>query len=116
MISSQDLNKLLTRYREEGYPNGVSVEEFAKNYGVDPKVFNNWMRAASQRMVQVKVIHDEPKRPKAEATAQQAAESSTPQKKIAKVTVCLADGTSIMRNNLSCRELSEWAGKLEALC
>lgn len=141
MTSSEELTRLLQLYREQGIPNNVSVESFAKEYGVDATVFYNWIRATSRQAVPVKIIHDgdadqaaAPEEPQAEHSQPEPQSQQWHRKKwkkpfntpfnkqckpsqpIAVATIELSDGTVISKPNLSHQELLQLVEKLEAVC
>lgn len=124
MYSYDDFERLFVRYKLEGVPSGVSIEQFCLSNKVPYNLFSKWYKDTRKKLLPVQVLGA----PCPEAE-QKAIASSIPEQK-SEVSPRLSSGTGlrilvdirmsngfhISQKNLSYEGLRNLVGKLEGLC
>ena len=124
MYSYNDFERLFLRYKLEGVPSGVSIEQFCLSNQVPYNLFPKWYKDTRKKIVPIQVLGA----PSPEAEMQEISSplpvgtpevdtrlSSSTGLRIL-VDIPMINGVHISQKNLSYEGLKSLVGKLEVLC
>lgn len=117
MKSTKDFETLWFRYKTEGEPKNISINQFCMQNGVQYTQFNKWFRNTRKDIVPV-VIEDMPEGVNPEKTEPAHSEVASPKhaKDGIMVIIRTRSGLNIQQKNLDYQGLKELILKLEGLC
>lgn len=124
--SNEDFENFYVRYKEEGLPQNLSIQQFCIQNKVSWNLFNKWYRDTRHRIKEVTVSG----RPENQAEDTQPSEDLTNQPKTAipvekstesedtriMVDIKMSNGLHVFQKNLSYRKLLTLVENLEVLC
>lgn len=126
MYSSEDFERFYIRYKAEGLPRKLSIQEFCIRNKVPWNLFNKWYRDTRHRIVPVEVT-DKPSTAVEEATPAIPTRESIPDTKTTAVSdgdleprimvdIRMTTGLHIQQRNLNYHTLKRLVENLEVLC
>lgn len=123
--SNEDFENFYVRYKAEGLPRNISIEQFCMQNKVSWNLFNKWYRDTRHRIKKVAVTG----RPEAAAEPclqeesassplEGVREATSPEADCARIMVDIkmSNGLHLFQKNLSYRKLRSLVENLEALC
>lgn len=123
--SNEDFENFYVRYKAEGLPRNISIQEFCMQNKVSWNLFNKWYRDTRHRIKEVTVTGrpeetseakpSESHPASSEDAGQERAASETEFTRIM-VDIRMTNGLRVRQKNLSYRKLMALVGNLEALC
>lgn len=124
MYSYHDFERLFLRYKLEGVPSGVSIEQFCLSNQVPYNLFTKWYKDTRKKIVPVQVLGapspesemQELPSPLPEVTAEVSPLLSSSTGLRIQVDIRMSNGVHISQKNLSYAGLKSLVEKLEVLC
>lgn len=124
MYSYHDFERLFLRYKLEGVPSGVSIEQFCLSNQVPYNLFTKWYKDTRKKIVPVQVLGapspesemQELPSPLPEGTAEVSPLLSSSTGLRIQVDIRMSNGVHISQKNLSYAGLKSLVEKLEVLC
>jgi hypothetical protein len=119
MYSYNDFERLFVRYKLEGVPSGISIQQFCMSNKVPYNLFEKWYKDTRNKIVPVQVLDKDSKASQLEDLNSEShiIASSTPQTPIRiLVDIRMSNGIHISQKNLSYQSLKSLVEKLEGLC
>lgn len=119
MYSYNDFERLFVRYKLEGVPSGISIQQFCMSNKVPYNLFEKWYKDTRNKIVPVQVLDKDSKASQLEDLNPEShiIASSTPQTPIRiLVDIRMSNGIHISQKNLSYQSLKSLVEKLEGLC
>lgn len=119
MYSYNDFERLFVRYKLEGVPSGISIQQFCMSNKVPYNLFEKWYKDTRNKIVPVQVLDKDSKASQLEDLNSEShiIASSTPQTPIRiLVDIRMSNGIHISQKNLSYQRLKSLVEKLEGLC
>lgn len=124
MYSYHDFERLFLRYKLEGVPSGVSIEQFCLSNQVPYNLFTKWYKDTRKKIVPVQVLGApspesemrEIPSPLPEGTAEVSPLLSSSTGLRIQVDIRMSNGVHISQKNLSYAGLKSLVEKLEVLC
>ena len=119
MYSYNDFERLFVRYKLEGVPSGISIQQFCMSNKVPYNLFEKWYKDTRNKIVPVQVLDKDSKASQLEDLNSEShiIASSTPQTPIRiLVDIRMSTGIHISQKNLSYQSLKSLVEKLEGLC
>lgn len=124
MYSYHDFERLFLRYKLEGVPSGVSIEQFCLSNQVPYNLFTKWYKDTRKKIVPVQVLGapspesemQELPSPLLEGTAEVSPRLSSSTGLRIQVDIRMSNGVHISQKNLSYAGLKSLVEKLEVLC
>lgn len=124
MYSYHDFDRLFLRYKLEGVPSGVSIEQFCLSNQVPYNLFTKWYKDTRKKIVPVQVLGapspesemQELPSPLPEGTPEVDTLLSSSTGLRILVDICMSNGIHISQKNLSYAGLKSLVEKLEVLC
>ena len=119
MYSYNDFERLFVRYKLEGVPSGISIQQFCMSNKVPYNLFEKWYKDTRNKIVPVQVLDKDSKASQLEDLNSEShiIASSTPQTPIRiLVDIRMSTGIHISQKNLSYHSLKSLVEKLEGLC
>ena len=124
MYSYNDFERLFLRYKLEGVPSGVSIEQFCLSNQVPYNLFTKWYKDTRKKIVPVQVLGapspesemQELPSPLPEGTPEVDTLLSSSTGLRILVDICMSNGIHISQKNLSYEGLKSLVEKLEVLC
>lgn len=124
MYSYHDFERLFLRYKLEGVPSGVSIEQFCLSNQVPYNLFTKWYKDTRKKIVPVQVLGapspesemQELPSPLPEGTAEVSPRLSSSSGLRIQVDIRMSNGVHISQKNLSYAGLKSLVEKLEVLC
>ena len=124
--SNEDFENFYVRYKAEGLPQKLSIQQFCIQNKVSWNLFNKWYRDTRHRITEVAVTGRPEETPKQDLpqdtnipTAQQAPQGDIPSETEATrimVDIRMSNGLHVFQKNLSYRKLLTLVENLEVLC
>ncbi len=125
--SNEDLENFYVRYKAEGLPRKISIQEYCLRNKVPWNLFNKWYRDTRHRIEEVTVIGLPEAHPgqfppgevgvsspsQESVSASSGTDSGAPR---ITVDIRMSNGLHVFQKNLSYRKLLSLVGNLEALC
>lgn len=124
--SNEDFENFYVRYKAEGLPRNISIQQFCMANKVSWNLFNKWYRDTRHRIKEVTVtgrpenqaedtlpLEDSSTHPKADISAEKSSESEDTR---IMVDIKVSNGLRVFQKNLSYRNLLALVENLEALC
>ena len=119
MMSNSDFEKLWFRYKPEGEPNQISINEFCIKQGIEYTKFYAWFKRTKKQVVSVKIeglpTIDAESLEFFPSTAPIKKHTGTPKGNIM-VMIQTRGGLKINQTNLDYQGLKDLVGNLEGLC
>lgn len=124
MYSYHDFERLFLRYKLEGVPSGVSIEQFCLSNQVPYNLFTKWYKDTRKKIVPVQVLGapspesemQELPSPLPEGTSEVSPRLSSSTGLRIQVDIRMSNGVHISQKNLSYAGLKSLVEKLEVLC
>lgn len=124
MYSYHDFERLFLRYKLEGVPSGVSIEQFCLSNQVPYNLFSKWYKDTRKKIVPVHVLGapspesemQEIPSPLPEGTPEVSPLLSSSSGLRILVDIRMSNGVHISQKNLSYAGLKSLVEKLEVLC
>ena len=124
MYSYNDFERLFLRYKLEGVPSGVSIEQFRLSNQVPYNLFPKWYKDTRKKIVPIQVLGapspeaemQEISSPLPEGTPEVDTRLSSSTGLRILVDIPMINGVHISQKNLSYEGLKSLVGKLEVLC
>ena len=124
MYSYNDFERLFLRYKLEGVPSGVSIEQFCLSNQVPYNLFPKWYKDTRKKIVPIQVLGvpspeaemQEISSPLPEGTPEVDTRLSSSTGLRILVDIPMINGVHISQKNLSYEGLKSLVGKLEVLC
>ena len=119
MKKAKDFENLWFRYKTEGEPKNISINQFCMQNGVQFTQFNKWFRSTRQDVIPV-IIEGTPEEQVQEAS-QTASVTEQPELKHGRsneimVIIKTRSGLNIQQRNLDYQGLKKLVERLEGLC
>jgi len=124
MCSYNEFERLFLRYKLEGVPNGISIEQFCLSNKVPYNLFEKWYKDTRKKIIPVQVLGTPP----AEVDSVEISASILNQNPISDspvlphtelrilVDIRMSNGVHVSQKNLSYEGLKSLVEKLEGLC
>lgn len=124
MCSYNEFERLFLRYKLEGVPNGISIEQFCLSNKVPYNLFEKWYKDTRKKIIPVQVLGTPP----AEVDSVEISASILNQNPISDspvlphtelrilVDIRMSNGVHVSQKNLSYEGLKSLVEKLEDLC
>ena len=124
MYSYNDFERLFLRYKLEGVPSGVSIEQFCLSNQVPYNLLPKWYKDTRKKIVPIQVLGapspeaemQEISSPLPEGTPEVDTRLSSSTGLRILVDIPMINGVHISQKNLSYEGLKSLVGKLEVLC
>lgn len=122
MYSSEDFERFYIRYKAEGLPRKLSIQEFCIRNNVQWNLFNKWYRDTRHKIVPVEVTGKPEEEtedvPPINGTSEKESgnESSEFQETRIMVDIRMTNGLHVQQRNLNYRSLKQLVENMEVLC
>ncbi|MFR2070324.1 MAG: hypothetical protein ACLS4S_09175 [Bacteroides nordii] len=124
MYSYNEFERLFLRYKLEGVPNGISIEQFCLSNKVPYNLFEKWYKDTRKKIIPVQVLGTPPAEvDSVEISASILNQNPTSDSLVLPhtelrilVDIRMSNGVHVSQKNLSYEGLKNLVGKLEDLC